>query len=148
MVGVCFGHQLLAQAFGGTVRKSDRGWGVGRHVYSLAPDNGVIAGDEIAIACSHQDQVITPPAGARTFMSSAFTPHAGLLYANGAALSVQPHPEFELGYALALCDLHRAHAPEAVIATARASLAEPLDHAHLGGAITRFLTRRAAAWGD
>ncbi len=143
MVGVCFGHQLVAQALGGTVRKSEKGWGIGRHVYRLAPDNGLIAGEEIAIACSHQDQVVTPPVSARTIMSSAFTPHAALLYANGATLSVQPHPEFELGYALALCDLHQAHAPEAVVATARASLAEPLEHARLGGAITRFLTRRA-----
>ncbi|MFB9262483.1 gamma-glutamyl-gamma-aminobutyrate hydrolase family protein [Bradyrhizobium erythrophlei] len=144
MVGVCFGHQLIAQALGGTVRKSEKGWGIGRHVYRLAPDNRLIDGEAIAIACSHQDQVITPPASARTFMSSAFTPHAGLLYANGTTLSVQPHPEFELGYALALCDLHQDHAPEAVIATARASLAEPLEHARLGSAITRFLTKRAA----
>ena len=64
MVGVCFGHQLIAQALGGTVRKSEKGWGLGRHVYDVAPGNGVIDGTRIALACSHQDQVITPPAGA------------------------------------------------------------------------------------
>ncbi|WGS19636.1 MULTISPECIES: gamma-glutamyl-gamma-aminobutyrate hydrolase family protein [unclassified Bradyrhizobium] len=142
MVGVCFGHQLIAQALGGTVRKSEKGWGMGRHVYRLAPGNGLIEGDDIAIACSHQDQVITPPASARTIMSSTFTPHAGLLYANGTTLSVQPHPEFTVGYADALCDLHRDRAPEDVIATAKASLAEPLDHTRLGGVVTRFLTER------
>jgi GMP synthase-like glutamine amidotransferase len=142
MVGVCFGHQLMAQALGGDVRKSEKGWGIGRHVYRLAPGNGLVEGDEIAIACSHQDQVITPPASARTIMSSAFTPHAGLLYANGAALSVQPHPEFTADYADALCDLRRGRTPDAVVATAKASLAEPLDHARLGGVITRFLAGR------
>src|SRR5262249_13681668 len=95
MAGVCFGHQLMAQALGGIVRKSDKGWGIGRHVYDIAPGNGIIDGERIAIAASHQNQVIEPPSGARTILSSAFTEHAGLLYGNGTALSVQPHPEFE-----------------------------------------------------
>src|SRR5438105_10717205 len=94
MVGVCFGHQLIAQALGGTVRKSEKGWGIGRHVYDVMPGNGVIDGERIAIAASHQDQVIAPPAGATTILHSAFAPHAGILYGNGAAMSVQPHPEF------------------------------------------------------
>lgn len=142
MVGVCFGHQLIAQALGGTVRKSEKGWGIGRHVYRLAPDNGLLEGETIAAAASHQDQVITPPASARTIMSSEFTPHAGLLYANGTTLSVQPHPEFTAGYADALCDLRRGLAPDAVVETAKASLTKPLDHGTLGGVVTRFLTPR------
>jgi GMP synthase-like glutamine amidotransferase len=143
MVGVCFGHQLIAQALGGTVRKSEKGWGIGRHVYDVAPDNGVIEGTRIALACSHQDQVITPPAGARTFLSSDFTPHAGLLYAGATTLSVQPHPEFSVGFALACCEVAgtKGHAPDLLVATAKASLAESLENARLGGAITRFLTR-------
>jgi GMP synthase-like glutamine amidotransferase len=145
MVGVCFGHQLIAQALGGVVRKSEKGWGIGRHVYRVAPDNGVVAGEEIAIACSHQDQVIEPPPSARTILFSDFAPHAGLLYANGTTLSVQPHPEFDAHFAHVCCDLRVGKAPDDVVATARASLAEPLDRAKLGGAIARFLARRATA---
>ncbi|KRR10102.1 glutamine amidotransferase [Bradyrhizobium jicamae] len=143
MVGVCFGHQLIAQALGGTVRKSEKGWGLGRHVYDVTPDNGLIDGTRIALAASHQDQVITPPVGANTILSSDFTPHAGLLYAGGTTLSVQPHPEFSIGYALACCEMAhaRGHAPDNLVAAAKASLAEPLESARLGGAITRFLTR-------
>ncbi|WP_065756865.1 type 1 glutamine amidotransferase [Bradyrhizobium paxllaeri] len=143
MVGVCFGHQLIAQALGGTVRKSDKGWGLGRHVYDVVPANGLIDGTRIALAASHQDQVITLPAGARTILSSDFTPHAGLLYAGGGTLSVQPHPEFSVGYALACCEMAHAkgHAPDSLVAAAKASLAEPLENARLGSAITRFLTR-------
>jgi GMP synthase-like glutamine amidotransferase len=145
MVGVCFGHQLIAQALGGTVRKSDKGWGIGRHVYQVSPDNGVIDGERLAIACSHQDQVIEAPRDAKTFLSSDFTPHAGLLYAGGTTLSVQPHPEFDAGFAEVCCDLRQGKAPDDVVAAARASLAEPLDSARLGEAITRFLTRRGAS---
>ncbi|WGD51795.1 type 1 glutamine amidotransferase [Bradyrhizobium sp. CB1650] len=142
MVGVCFGHQLIAQALGGTVRKSDKGWGIGRHVYQVTPNNGVVAGEQLAVACSHQDQVIEAPGDARTILSSDFTPHAGLLYANGTTLSVQPHPEFDADFAHVCCELREGSAPDAVVATAKASLAEPLDSAKLGAAITRFLTRR------
>ncbi|HEY8336986.1 MAG TPA: type 1 glutamine amidotransferase [Tardiphaga sp.] len=145
MVGVCFGHQLIAQALGGVVRKSDKGWGIGRHVYQVTPGNGVIEEEHIAIACSHQDQVIEAPADAKTILFSPFTPHAGLLYANGVTLSVQPHPEFDAAYALALCEARQGRAPDSLIATAKASLAEPLDSARLGYAITRFLARTAAA---
>ena len=105
MVGVCFGHQLIAQALGGTVRKSEKGFGLGRHVYDVAEGNGLIDGPQIALACSHQDQVITPPAGATTILSSDFTPYAGLLYAGGTTLSVQAHPEFPS--ALACCETVR-----------------------------------------
>ena len=145
MVGVCFGHQLIAQALGGTARKSEKGWGLGRHVYDVAVGNGLIDGRHIALACSHQDQVITPPAGATTILSSDFTPHAGLLYAGGTTLSVQAHPEFSIGFALACCEMVRSkgHAPDGVVTSAQASLAEPLESARLGGAITRFLTRSA-----
>jgi GMP synthase-like glutamine amidotransferase len=141
MVGVCFGHQLMAQALGGVVRKSEKGWGIGRHIYDIAPGNGVIEGERIAIAASHQDQVIEPPPRAQTIMSSAFTEHAGLLYENGAALSVQPHPEFETGYAHVCCDRRAGLVPDALVAQAKASLAEPVDNARLGSAITRFLSR-------
>jgi GMP synthase-like glutamine amidotransferase len=142
MVGVCFGHQLIAQALGGTVRKSEHGWGIGRHVYQVLPENGVIDGEAVAVAASHQDQVIEPPSDALTILSSDFTPHAGLLYANGTTLTVQPHPEFDVEFARVCCELREGKAPEEVVATARQSLAQPLDSAKLGGAITRFLARR------
>jgi GMP synthase-like glutamine amidotransferase len=143
MVGVCFGHQLIAQALGGTVRKSEKGWGLGRHLYDVAPGNGIVEGTRIALAASHQDQVIIPPPGAKTILSSDFTEHAALLYPGGTTLSVQPHPEFSVGYALACCEMahSKGHAPDGLVAAAKASLAEPLEGAKLGGAIARFLTR-------
>ncbi len=132
MAGICFGHQLIAQALGGTVAKSEKGWGLGRHVYDVVPGNGVIGAEKIAIAASHQD----------TILQSEFTPHAGILYANGTTLSVQPHPEFTTAFAHVCCDkAGEADAPESLVATAKASLEQPLDSADLGRAIARFLAR-------
>lgn len=143
MVGVCFGHQLIAQALGGVARKSEKGWGLGRHVYDVAPGNGIVDGPRIALAASHQDQVITPPPGAKTILSSAFTEHAGLLYEGGSTLTVQPHPEFSAGYALACCEMahSKGGAPDGLVASATNSLALPLESARLGGAIARFLAQ-------
>jgi GMP synthase-like glutamine amidotransferase len=109
----------------------------------VLPRNGVVDGEAVAVACSHQDQVIEAPDDALTILSSEFTPHAGLLYANGATLTVQPHPEFDVEFARVCCELRDGKAPEDIVATARDSLAQPLDHAKLGGAITRFLARKS-----
>ena len=57
MVGVCFGHQLIAQALGGTVRKSEKGWGLGRHVYDVAPGNGADRGH------AHRARLLAPGSG-------------------------------------------------------------------------------------
>ncbi len=143
MAGICFGHQLIAQALGGTVRKSEKGWGIGRHIYDVVSGNGVIEGDRLALACAHQDQVTEAPPEAKTFLFSEFTPHAGLLYANGTTLSVQPHPEFTTGFAHAICELREGKSPDAVVAAGKASLAQPMDSARVGRAIARFLARPA-----
>jgi GMP synthase-like glutamine amidotransferase len=129
MVGICFGHQIMADALGGDVRKSEKGWGLGRHVYDVASRPAMLGGNlpAFAIACSHQDQVLVPPAEAETFLVSDFTPHAGLIYRNGAALSLQPHPEFEDEYTLARAELRRGKAPDAVVETALASVSRASD---------------------
>ena len=141
MLGICFGHQIMADALGGDVRKSEKGWGLGRHVYGVRNRPALLAGDllELAVACSHQDQVITPPAEAEVFLASDFTPNAGLVYANGAAVSLQAHPEFEDDYTLALADLRRGKAPDEVVDTALASLATPSHGRDVAGYLGGFL---------
>ena len=144
MVGICFGHQIMADALGGDVRKSEKGWGLGRHVYDVKSRPAPIGGStlpEFAIACSHQDQVIEPPADAETFLSSSFTPHAGLMYRNGAAMSLQPHPEFEDEYTIALAELRRGKAPDETIETALASVSRASDSREIAGYLGAFLKR-------
>ena len=140
MLGVCFGHQIMADALGGDVRKSEKGWGLGRHTYSVKgrPAYMEAAPAALAAACSHQDQVIMPPREAEVILSSDFTPNAGLAYRNGAALSFQPHPEFLDDYTVALAELRRGKAPDEVVDAAVASVATPSDSAAVAGYIGRF----------
>lgn len=143
MLGVCFGHQIMADALGGDVRKSEKGWGLGRHVYEVTARPAFLATDAeaLAIACSHQDQVIAPPAEADVFLASEFTPNAGLLYRNGAAISLQPHPEFDDAYTVALAELRRGKAPDEVVDGALASVAMPSHSRDMAGYVGAFLRR-------
>ncbi len=143
MLGICFGHQIMADALGGDVRKSEKGWGLGRHQYDVKSRPGFLATDlpALSVACSHQDQVIVPPPDAEVFLGSEFTPNAGLIYANGRALSLQPHPEFEDDYSLALVELRRGKAPDDVLDRARASLAAPSHSLEVAGWLGNFLVR-------
>jgi len=147
MLGICFGHQVMADALGGDVRKSEKGWGLGRHVYAVTRRPAFMAGlgDTLAVACSHQDQVIVPPAEAEVILSSEFTPNAGLFYRSGKALSFQPHPEFEDDYARALAELRRGKASDAVVDAAIASLARASDSLEVARAIGRFFKAARAA---
>lgn len=108
MVGICFGHQVIAQALGGDVGKSDKGWGLGVHDYVPHdwPETLGQAPEKIAIQAYHQDQVYTPPKGAETIASSDFCEHAALWYP-GFALTVQGHPEFGKPYTQALLESRR-----------------------------------------
>lgn len=142
MLGICFGHQIMADALGGEVRKSDRGWGLGRHTYDVVtkPEFLSDAPDKFSIAASHQDQVITPPPGAKVFLASEFTPNAGLIYGNGAAISLQPHPEFDEGYSRALVELRRGNPlNDAETAEADKSLDVPVDNREMAAYLAAFL---------
>ncbi|WIY52180.1 gamma-glutamyl-gamma-aminobutyrate hydrolase family protein [Devosia sp. YIM 151766] len=145
MVGICFGHQIMADALGGTVQKSDKGWGLGRHSYNVVGRPGFMrdAPPTLAIACSHQDQVIVPPAEAEVILASDFAPHAGLFYRSGKALSFQPHPEFSDGFAMALAEMRRDSVSEAQLDKALASFANRSDSALLRDYIARFLYQAA-----
>ncbi|WP_240231897.1 type 1 glutamine amidotransferase [Devosia lacusdianchii] len=144
MLGVCFGHQIMADALGGDVRKSEKGWGLGRHTYAVTTRPGFMraAPAALAVACSHQDQVIVPPEEAEVILTSDFTPNAGLSYRNGAALSFQPHPEFADDYTIALAEMRRGKAPDDVVETALASIAKPSDSGEVAGYIGQFFRGR------
>ena len=83
--------------------------------------------------------MIAPPTEAEVFLSSAFTPNAGLVYKNGATMSLQPHPEFEDDYTIALAELRRGKAPDELIDTAIASVSRPSDSRQMAGYLGAFI---------
>lgn len=140
LVGICFGHQAMAQALGGHVEKSDKGWGIGLHTYPLVrrepwrDDSAAVS-----IPVSHQDQVVLQPPGSRVVASSPFTPYAALAYRDRPAISFQFHPEFEPEFAKALIEARRDKLPEPDAAIA--SLDAPNDRERVGCWIREFLLR-------
>jgi GMP synthase-like glutamine amidotransferase len=138
MVGVCFGHQVMAEALGGHVEKSDKGWGAGLHRYTVVRSEPWIDSvGTIAIPASHQDQVVVQPPNTEVVAASDFTPFASLAWTDRAAISFQFHPEFSPAFAKALIEKRYDAVPDPDAAIA--SLDAPNDSAVVGGWIRNFL---------
>jgi GMP synthase-like glutamine amidotransferase len=138
MIGVCFGHQALAMAFGGKVEKSPKGWGLGMHRYEIvAPPPAMREPRAFAIPAFHQDQVVTLPPGAVVLAASEFTPYASLGY-EGGIVSVQGHPEFSIPFSAALIKEQQALYGEAA-APALLSLLQPSDGDRAAEWLSHFL---------
>lgn len=99
VIGICFGHQLIAKALGGTVIKSPKGWGVGisQNDLLLQKDWMVPAQSQFNILVSHQDQVVTLPPGAELLAGSDFCPYY-MMQVGSHFFSIQGHPEFTKEY--------------------------------------------------
>lgn len=94
LVGICFGHQIIAKAMGGRVVKSDKGWGVGHHDYKVVARRPWMSDDTTTLSTNavHEDQVVELPDGADVIATSSFCENAILAYGN-SALTIQSHPE-------------------------------------------------------
>lgn len=95
LVGICFGHQVIAEALGGKAEKSDKGWGVGVRTVAIT-DHGDLIPDhhaDVSLLYMHQDQVVKTPPGAEVLAGDSFCPIAA--YKIGEqVLCMQGHPEF------------------------------------------------------
>nr|MEA2799324.1 hypothetical protein [Phenylobacterium sp.] len=141
LVGVCFGHQLMAQAFGGKVIKSPDGWGLGEQDYQvLIREPWMDEASVIRLPGSHQDQVVEAPPGAEVWAANDFTPMGALIWRDQPAISIQLHPEFEPAYASALIENRRGSLyAEDQADRAIQSYQGPDDRARVGGWIRNFL---------
>ncbi|GLS79760.1 type 1 glutamine amidotransferase [Paracoccus marinus] len=111
LVGVCFGHQIIAQAMGGRVVKHPEGWRVGAHDY-------VIDGRPMVLNAWHQDQVVDLPPGAEIAGTNEFCQAAALVY-DHRAFTVQPHPEFPDPFIDGLMEHRGGAVPPALLDEAR-----------------------------
>mgnify|MGYP001627787700 FL=1 len=137
LVGVCFGHQIVAQALGGKVEKFKDGWSLGRTEYDFG-------GETLALNAWHQDQVVEKPALAETVASTDFCAHAALVYGD-RAFTVQPHPEFESEFIGGLIEARGGVVPADLVAVARDNLDKPNSNAVLAERIGRFFRERRLA---
>jgi len=141
IVGICFGHQILAEALGGTVEKSDLGWGLGVHGYHVREPPAWMSGAPgyFAINAIHQDQVVAPPADARVVAGTDFCPY-GVLDYDGRAISFQGHPEFDHAFVRDLMELRRGGVfPEEDVTRALKTLRESIDSSRVAEWIANFL---------
>ncbi len=137
VVGICFGHQIMAQAMGGRVEKFAGGWVVGATDYDFD-------GTGLTLNAWHQDQVTRVPDTARVVATSAYCETAALLYGD-RMFSVQPHPEFGPGYVKGLIEVRAPGVvPEPVLERARARLGDPLDTDGMAGRIAAFFAQAHA----
>jgi len=146
LVGICFGHQAVAKAYGADVGKSAKGWGIGRHVYDIMaprPWMGASAPSQFSLTVSHQDQVQSLPAGAVQVAASDFTPFAAIDYPDQNAISFQGHPEFSPAFAIALYSIRKGtKLPVEMVEAAEQSLAAPIDDALIGRWMANHLSAK------
>ena len=142
MVGICFGHQIMAQAMGAKVEKFAGGWRVGRQRYQLSGANG--REQERFLLAMHQDQVLTVPRGASVFGQGEGCEIAALRFANWG-WSIQPHPEFDVDFIRQLIGIRRgAVIAEDIAATALQSLDGPLHRFEIAAEIVEFFKLRGS----
>jgi GMP synthase-like glutamine amidotransferase len=105
LVGICFGHQMVALALGGDTEASDKGWGVGVHACDIITKKAYMQPDSDCIAAivSHKDQVTTLPHDAELLGTSEFCPNS-MFQIQEHILTFQGHPEFCKSYSRALMD--------------------------------------------
>jgi len=131
VVGICFGHQIIAQAMGGKVEKFSGGWSVGPTEYDFG-------GQTMTLNAWHQDQVTQKPEAATRIASTNFCQNAALLY-DDRMFTVQPHPEFTADFVQGLIDKRgRGLVPDATLDAAVARIDTPLDRAPMADRIAAF----------
>ncbi|MDC0611684.1 homoserine O-succinyltransferase [Vibrio sp.] len=99
LIGICFGHQIISLALGGSVRKSEKGWGIGMSVNDIKQHPSWMSDkpEQLHLLVSHQDQVMSIPSSMDIVASSEFCPFY-MLSKDNHILTVQGHPEFSVEF--------------------------------------------------
>lgn len=96
VLGVCYGHQLLADAFGGRTSRNPNGREIGLTTVHIAQDDPLFEGlpPVFPVFETHLDAVVDVPQSARVLAGNARCPVQALAF-GPRAWGVQWHPEFD-----------------------------------------------------
>jgi GMP synthase-like glutamine amidotransferase len=142
VVGLCFGHQLIARALGGHVGKQPQGLRLGTawtHLTHHAPWMDPPK-DALRLLAAHEDQVFEAPPGAQVLGGDALCP-VGLMTVGPHVLGTQYHPELSLDFMADLLHALAPRLPPAITARASEDLAsgQPMHAETFGRWIARFI---------
>lgn len=146
LLGVCFGHQLLALILGGYTERAEQGWGIGVHRYQITskPSWMEPAGETLDMLIYHQDQVTRLPENATLIATSEFCPNAAY-HIGDQVLCFQGHPEFIHDYTRDLLNLRRESYEPALYERAVESLAQEQQGSAVAEWMMRFVAQGKAA---
>ena len=124
--GICFGHQMLAQALGGRVEMNPLGREIGTVELERLDPDPLLSGEAPAhwVNMTHVDTVVELPPGARVLARTALDRHAALRFAE-SVWGVQFHPEIDGGVLREYIAARRAPLisegldPDAILGSAR-----------------------------
>lgn len=145
MTGICFGHQIMAEAFGGHVDRAPGGWNIGvqDHVPEPAAE-GIFDPVALPAIAFHRDQVLQPPPAARVLFANAASAHDGFVY-DFPAISMQFHPEFSPDFVRNLLNGGLGlRFSEEIVAAAFETLDDATASATLADGVARFFRGQRA----
>jgi GMP synthase-like glutamine amidotransferase len=139
-VGVCFGHQAIAAALGGTISRNPGGWGFGVAVTDYAVQEPWMQPPQarVSLYSAHNEQVTALPPRARLLGGSPFCP-VGAFGVDQHIMTTEHHPEMTPGFFAALVEAFADYVGPAVAARARAEARLPTDGAVFAEWTARFL---------
>lgn len=142
LAGVCFGHQLIAKALGGSVETSDKGWGIGIASSNILRQQPWMlpAQTTLDLVVSHREQITRLPQDCQVLASNEFCPFS-MIQVSNHFLGIQGHPEFCRPYSLALINSRRDKIPAETVAQGITSLQHHPDSLLATKWILNFLRR-------
>ena len=143
-IGVCFGHQMLAEALGGKVQKAESGWSIGVNTFEISQHRNWIlpprASLNLLMMC--QDQVKVLPENSTVLAHTSSCP-VGMFTVGNKMLGIQAHPEFSKKYNQTLMEDRLEIMGKEKVENGLESLSKELDNSTIVNWIINFIQQNS-----